>query len=270
MNSTTVAPCGTPHAARSASERRAGVESLDIGAPRDDVRLRARRLGHDAGDGREESGGIAAQALAVAVHWPHQEQPVNEALERAGMVDDRRIDLEDRRDPELFRSADALPAKVVVALDERIGLRLPRDRGHRVARAKAEEALLRRPRHAVPGDAAQRLGRALRSDDHVHVMPAGREAACHLPHVDAATGGAGDVLVGDHVQNLHCPLAAPGRCSRRAKKGPVRTRAKKTTSSFISHVSAAATAMTKGDGGGPPARRAAGSGADSWACPVSP
>src|SRR2546428_11731768 len=103
------------------------------------------------------------------------------------------------------------------------------------------------PGDAVPEDpVALLLGgdAGLAMHDGVDLVAPPGEAARHLQDMDAASGAAGDGLVGGHVDDPHF---ARGR--RRPKNGPVRTPPKSTTSSFSTHVRARAAAIASAPGG---------------------
>src|ERR1044072_4596286 len=74
---------------------------------------------------------MPADAFAPSPHRLEEEGAIEKLLARAWVVDDRRVHFEYRNRANRVRGGDPLTTKVVVALDDPVGAKPPRDRTHR-------------------------------------------------------------------------------------------------------------------------------------------
>ena len=252
---------------RPLERRRAGgvrVEAIRIGAPLDAHDLSRRRVPwQNRGARRHDEIGARADALAPPAHRFDDERAIETRLGRTGMIDDRRVHFEHRPGADRGRRHHAFAAEVVVALDDDRRLQ----RGDEVPdRAGAHPAQLlgaKRRRHRNPADGIGRgRGRkrpVTRRDEHVDLVPQGREPLGHRRHVDRSAGRAGHGLVDGAVENPHGSGNGHGSgldgleprwpglvFSSNAKNGPDVMRPKSSRSSFIANDSAAQHAVGRG------------------------
>ena len=121
---------------------RAGVEAHGVRAPLRLDDLRGRRVRRqDRAIGRDDQIRGAALPFAPAPHRFGDEQAIHGALGRAGIVDDRRVHLEDGARADRAGGEQALAAEVVVALDDDV--RAQR-RGERAQASTPQQPQVRR------------------------------------------------------------------------------------------------------------------------------
>ncbi|HEY5907817.1 MAG TPA: hypothetical protein VIZ31_07215 [Vicinamibacteria bacterium] len=184
-------------------------EGIDIGAPGHHLGLRPGELRHDLRQRREQGRRLAAESLAVAPQRP-AEQGVQQRLPGPRVIHDRGVHLEDRGPPVLRRRAHAFPAKVVVALEDRVGTGAREQLADRSFGAEAKEVVVGAVADAVEGGARDPLlarGAFFRVHHGVHLVAPGGQSPRHLEHVDAAPRATGHVLVGGHVQQPHAAFS---------------------------------------------------------------
>ena len=161
-----------------------GLELVRVGAPFGLEHARGRNLfGNDARLGRDDQIGGAALPLAPAAQRLHDEGAIDPLLRRSRIVDDRRIDLEDRERADPARGENAFAAEVVVALDDDIGLESARGRAPfvRAANAAGDRRTAAASRTSAPS--CRHRAVVSRRHEHVHIMSEFREPLCNSRHM---------------------------------------------------------------------------------------
>ncbi len=122
-----------------------------------------------------------------------------------------------------MRSSNPFATKVVVALEDRVNAESNEKLGDLASRGPSESPVLqehraRMKRECLSGPMAER--------DNVNFVPERRETAGHFLDVHGPAGASRHSLVGSDVKKVQT-------ASSSKKNGPVRTRPKSITSSFI-------------------------------------
>ena len=105
------------------------TKALCIGAPLGEKNLGRGRIGRDDLAARcDDQIGMPALPFSPAAHRLDEERTIDDPLERPGVIDDRRIHLENGERAGFSRGKNAFPTEVVIALDDHVRLKLPRTR----------------------------------------------------------------------------------------------------------------------------------------------
>ena len=192
----------------------AGGEPRRIGAPFDLHDTLGRHPGRqNVGLRRDEEISVPALPIAPAPHRLHQQRPVEPALGRAGVVDDRCVDLQHRERPGRPRGDDALAAEVVVPLDHHVGPDPLGQRPYPPRQQPAQAPRAQRRRQVDPSGAVVRKRPGAAGHQHVNLVPERGQTGRHRGDVHRAADLAGHALVRGGVQNPHA-TASPTTSSR--------------------------------------------------------
>ena len=195
-------------------------EPVRVSAPLDPHNLSCRRvLREDRRAWRHDQVGAIADPAAPPAHGLDEERAVDTSLDGALVIDHRRVDLEHSLGPGRAGRHHAFAAEVVIALHDDRRLE-PRDDAPDLARAhpsellRAERRRHRHPVHRVRGRSGRKRLVA-RRDEHMDLVPEGREPFGHCGDMNRPARGAGNGLVDGAVENSHGSECSNGSRLRR-------------------------------------------------------
>ena len=196
-----------------------GGEPQGVGAPFDlDDPFGGHPGREDIGLRREKDVGMATLPVAPAPHRLHQQRPVEPALGRAGVVDDRCVDLQHRERAYRARGDDTLAAEVVVPLDHHIGPDSLGQRPHPRGQQPAQATRAQRRRQVDPVGAVVRKRPVAAGHQHVDVVPQRDQSGRHGGHVHRTADLARHPLIRGGVKDPQARASSNTSSSNRSMR----------------------------------------------------